>query len=86
MLSKSVGGLNMAIALSLYDWSCAELIHTYVDLHYDDFCEVMNVDLHYDDFCEVMIDGPDISELKYTENNFSDFKDWASAMGYTVTR
>ncbi len=59
------------IKLNLYDWSCAELIHSYVDLHFDDFCEVM-------------IDGSDISELEYAENNLSDFKDWAGALGYEI--
>lgn len=28
----------MAIKMNLYDWSAAELIHTYVELHIDDFC------------------------------------------------
>ena len=27
----------MAIKMNLYDWSAAELIHTYVGLHFDDF-------------------------------------------------
>ncbi len=59
------------IKLNLYDWSCAELIHSYVDLHFDDFCETM-------------IDGSDISELEYAENNLFDFKEWAEAMGYEI--
>ncbi len=57
--------------LNLYAWSCAELIHTYVGLHFDDFCNAM-------------IDGSDISELEYTENNLCDFKEWAEAMGYEI--
>ncbi len=61
----------MVIVLNLYDWSCAELIHTYVDLHFDDFCEVM-------------IDGSDISELEYVEMNIEDFKEWAYCMGYEI--
>ena len=61
----------MAIKMNLYDWSAAELIHTYVGLHFDDFCEAM-------------IDGSDLSELEYVENNFCDFKEWASAMGYEI--
>lgn len=59
------------IKLNLYDWSCAELIHSYVDLHFDDFCEAM-------------IDGSDLSELEYAENNLCDFKEWAAAMGYEI--
>lgn len=61
----------MAIKMNLYDWSAAELIHSYVDLHFDDFCEAM-------------IDGSDLSELEYVENNFCDFREWASAMGYEI--
>lgn len=59
--------------IGFYDWNCAELIHTYVDLHFDDFCNAM-------------IDGSDISELEYAENNFIDFRDWAEALGYCIER
>ena len=58
--------------MSIYDWNCAELIHDYVGLHFDDFC-IRNID-------------SDCSELEYAERNFIDFSDWASALGYEITR
>ena len=58
--------------MNFYDWNCAELIHTYIGNHYDEFCNA-NIE-------------KDVSELEFTENNFSDFRDWAEALGYTIVK
>jgi hypothetical protein len=29
--------------MSIYDWNCAELIHDYVELHFDDF-SIQNIE------------------------------------------
>jgi hypothetical protein len=58
--------------MSIYDWNCAELIHDYVELHFDDF-SIQNIEF-------------DCCELEYAERNFIDFRDWASALGYEITR
>lgn len=62
----------MAIKMNVYDWSAAELIHSYVDLHFDDFCS-----------CNI---ESDMSELEYVINNFIDFRDWADALGYEIEK
>jgi len=59
------------LKMNLYDWCTADLIHSYVENHYDDFCEAM-------------IDGTYLSELEYVEQNFIDFRDWAEAFGYEI--
>lgn len=58
--------------MSIYDWNCAELIHDYVGLHFNDFC-YENIDF-------------DCSELEYVEMHFYAFQAWASALGYEITR
>lgn len=58
--------------MSIRDWNCAELIHTYVGNHFNDFCEENQLG--------------DISELEYVDKNFIDFRDWADALGYVITR
>ena len=60
------------LKMNFYGWDCAELIHTYVGNHFDDFCKANELD--------------DTSELEYAENNFTDFRDWAEALGYAITR
>lgn len=64
--------LDVINTISIYDWNCAELIHTYVGNHFDDFCKANQL--------------ADTSELEYTVNNFIDFRDWADALGYVITR
>lgn len=59
------------INMSIYDWSCAELIHSYVELHYDDFA-IANIE-------------DDVSELEFVVNNHVGFADWASEYGYNIT-
>lgn len=60
------------IKLSVYDWSCADLIHSYVGDHFNDFCDVLQT--------------RDYSELEYVLLRFSDFRDYANFYGYDVTR
>ena len=61
----------MMIKMSIYDICCAELIHTYVELHFEDFCK-----------CQI---EDDLSELEYTVRNHIDFQDWAECMGYKIS-
>lgn len=58
------------VSMDIYDWNCAELIHSYVDKNFDEFCAA-NID-------------NDISELQFAVNHKADFKDWASAYGYDI--
>lgn len=58
--------------MSIYDWNCAELIHSYVGANYNDFC-MANIE-------------DDVSELEFTIGRFADFKDWSSAYGYEITK
>lgn len=58
--------------MCVYDWTCAELIHTYVGNNFDDFCKANEEN--------------DVSCLEYVINNFIDFRDWAEALGYAITR
>lgn len=57
--------------ISIYDWNCAELIHSYVELHYDEFVTA-NIE-------------NEVSELEFVVNRHCDFSDWASAYGYAIT-
>lgn len=60
------------VKINLYDWSAAELIHSYITDHFDEFCKAN--------------EESDVSELEYCDKYFADFKDWASALGYDVYR
>jgi hypothetical protein len=60
------------VKLSLTDWECSEVIFAYVGLHFEDFCEANIED--------------SVSCLEYVSNHFSDFKEWASSVGYDVSR
>jgi hypothetical protein len=59
------------VKMSIYDWSCAELIHSYVEIHFDDFARANIED--------------DISELQFAVNNHEDFREWASVYGYEIS-
>ena len=58
--------------MNLYDWQTAELIHSYVGNHFDEFC--------------IANQETDISELEFCVANYIDFRDWASALGYEISR
>lgn len=59
------------VKMSIYDWSCAELIHSYVGMHYDEFISANTEN--------------ETSELQFVVNNNVDFREWASALGYEIS-
>lgn len=58
------------IKLNILDWNCADLIHSYVEEFFDDFC--------------VANEGDDVSELDFVLARRSMFKEWAELYGYDI--
>jgi len=56
--------------ISFYSAECAELIHTYVELNAEEYCELWDIEK--------------LSEMEFVLRDFSCFHDWALGYGIEV--